>query len=52
MQVNPGKFQSLMGGIRTVMKEEGYGGLVKGWGPTAVGYSLQGAGTWMRVKSI
>lgn len=26
------------------MAEEGVGGLIKGWGPTAVGYSLQGAG--------
>lgn len=44
MQVDPGKYQGLLSGIRTILKEEGYAGLVKGWGPTAVGYSLQGAG--------
>ena len=44
MQVDPKKYPSMMGGLRTVMKEEGMTGLLKGWGPTAVGYSMQGAG--------
>jgi len=44
MQVDPGKYTGLFSGVRLVMKEEGFGGLIKGWGPTAVGYSLQGAG--------
>ena len=44
MQVSPEKYPSLFKGIRTVMAEEGVVGLIKGWGPTAVGYSLQGAG--------
>lgn len=34
----------MIGGIRTVLQEETFYGLIKGWGPTAVGYSLQGAG--------
>uniref|UniRef100_A0A7S3KY42 Mitochondrial phosphate carrier protein n=1 Tax=Amphora coffeiformis TaxID=265554 RepID=A0A7S3KY42_9STRA len=44
MQVSPQKYPSLLKGMRTVMAEEGMAGLIKGWGPTAVGYSLQGAG--------
>jgi solute carrier family 25 phosphate transporter 3 len=44
MQVDPRKYHGLFEGIRTVLTEEGAAGLVKGWGPTAVGYSLQGAG--------
>jgi solute carrier family 25 phosphate transporter 3 len=36
----------MIGGIRTIIKEEGMGatGILKGWAPTAIGYSLQGAG--------
>lgn len=45
MQVNPAKYPSLWKGMQTVLAEEGVTkGLIKGWGPTAVGYSLQGAG--------
>lgn len=44
MQVDPVKYPGLMPGIRTVIAEEGVIGLAKGWGPTALGYSLQGAG--------
>ena len=44
MQVSPEKYPGLLKGMRTVLAEEGVGGLIKGWGPTAVGYSLQGAG--------
>lgn len=44
MQVNPTKYPNLLAGMRTVLNQEGVAGLVKGWGPTAVGYSLQGAG--------
>ncbi|EEC45845.1 predicted protein [Phaeodactylum tricornutum CCAP 1055/1] len=44
MQVNPQKYPQLIFGIRTVLAEEGAVGLLKGWAPTAIGYSLQGAG--------
>jgi len=44
MQVSPQKYTALGSGMRLVLKEEGFAGLWKGWGPTAVGYSLQGAG--------
>lgn len=42
MQVNPGKFKTLPGGIKTIAAEEGMGALMKGWAPTAIGYSMQG----------
>lgn len=44
MQVSPEKYKTLMGSIRLIMAEEGAAGLLKGWAPTAIGYSLQGAG--------
>jgi solute carrier family 25 (mitochondrial phosphate transporter), member 3 len=44
MQVNPAKYTNMMGGIRTILAEEGVRGILKGWAPTAIGYSLQGAG--------
>lgn len=43
MQVNPGKFNGLISGIKTIAAEEGSKGLWKGVGPTFIGYSLQGA---------
>jgi len=42
IQVNPAKYTSLGSAISTIRAEEGSKGLWKGWGPTAVGYSLQG----------
>lgn len=42
MQVNPSKYNSLPGGIKTIMAEEGSSALFKGWAPTAIGYSMQG----------
>jgi len=44
IQVDPSKYTGIVSGARIILKEEGMGGLIKGWGPTAVGYSLQGAG--------
>lgn len=41
-QVNPGKFHGLVQGLKTISAEEGSKGLWKGFGPTFVGYSLQG----------
>lgn len=40
--MNPGKFKGLFPGLRTIVAEEGSKGLWKGFGPTFVGYSLQG----------
>ena len=41
-QVSPGKYKGLLPGLRTILAEEGSKGLWKGFGPTFVGYSLQG----------
>jgi len=43
MQVNPGKFTGLVSGLRTIAAEEGGAAIWKGWFPTLVGYSAQGA---------
>lgn len=43
MQVNPGKFKGLIPGLRTIVAEEGAAAVWKGWFPTLLGYSLQGA---------
>jgi len=43
MQVNPGKFKGLFSGLKTISAEEGRAAVWKGWFPTLVGYSAQGA---------
>lgn len=45
MQVNPQKFKGIFSGFKVVMAEDGYGskGIWKGWLPTLIGYSVQGA---------
>jgi solute carrier family 25 phosphate transporter 3 len=42
MQVDPLKYKGLVPGLRTLVAEEGSTGIWKGFGPTLVGYSLQG----------
>lgn len=42
MQTNPQKYTGLFPGFRTVIAEEGVGGLAKGWMPTLFGYCAQG----------
>ncbi|TFK39973.1 mitochondrial carrier protein [Crucibulum laeve] len=42
MQVNPLKYKGLSTGLKTLVAEEGSTGIWKGFGPTFVGYSLQG----------
>lgn len=42
MQVDPAKYKGLSSGLSTLMREEGSRGIWKGFGPTFVGYSLQG----------
>ncbi|PPR01686.1 hypothetical protein CVT24_001514 [Panaeolus cyanescens] len=42
MQVNPAKYNGLASGLKTLVAEEGSKGIWKGFGPTFVGYSLQG----------
>lgn len=43
-QVNPTLYKSLGQGISTIWKEGGVRGITLGWGPTLLGYSLQGMG--------
>jgi solute carrier family 25 phosphate transporter 3 len=43
MQVDPVKFKSIGTGFSVIMAEQGAKGLFKGWAPTLVGYSAQGA---------
>jgi len=44
MQVNPGQYKSIGDAFRTIKATEGTGGLSLGFGPTLIGYSLQGLG--------
>ena len=44
MQIDPQRYKSIVGGFSLTAKEAGLGGLVKGWVPTLIGYSVQGAG--------
>ncbi|CAF2473872.1 unnamed protein product [Rotaria sp. Silwood2] len=43
MQVNPVKYTNLLDGLRTIVYEEGSRAIWKGWAPTILGYSVQGA---------
>jgi solute carrier family 25 phosphate transporter 3 len=44
MQTDPGKYRGIFSGFSTLAKEQGMAGLVRGWVPTLLGYSAQGAG--------
>lgn len=44
MQIDPVKYKSIPTGFSLTVKEGGAVGLVRGWGPTLIGYSVQGAG--------
>ena len=44
MQTDPKKFPSISKGFGITVREQGYSGLVRGWVPTLLGYSVQGAG--------
>ena len=44
MQTDPTKYPSIGRGFAITVKEQGLAGLVRGWSPTLVGYSIQGAG--------
>lgn len=41
MQVNPDKYPGLVKGLQVTLKEEGPRGLMRGWAPTMIGYSMQ-----------
>ena len=44
MQTDPTRYSSIPKGFSLTVAEQGLAGLVRGWGPTLVGYSIQGAG--------
>lgn len=44
IQVNPEKYKGIGHGFKVTLAEGGTAGLVRGWAPTAIGYSLQGLG--------
>lgn len=44
MQTDPGKYKSIPTGFAVTVREGGLAGLVRGWAPTLLGYSVQGAG--------
>ena len=44
MQTDPVRYPSISKGFGITVKEQGLAGLVRGWAPTLVGYSIQGAG--------
>ncbi|XWS51485.1 hypothetical protein CRYUN_Cryun12cG0180400 [Craigia yunnanensis] len=43
MQIDPVKYKSISSGFGVLLKEQGAKGLFKGWVPTLLGYSAQGA---------
>ncbi|KAL3693428.1 hypothetical protein R1sor_007079 [Riccia sorocarpa] len=43
MQIDPAKYKGIGQGFKTILAEQGVKGLVKGWVPTLLGYSAQGA---------
>jgi len=44
MQIDPHKYPSISKGFGITISEQGYSGLIRGWFPTLIGYSIQGAG--------
>ncbi|XP_057480821.1 mitochondrial phosphate carrier protein 3, mitochondrial-like [Actinidia eriantha] len=43
MQIDPVKYKSVISGFGVLVKEQGIQGLFRGWVPTLLGYSAQGA---------
>ncbi|KAF9622451.1 hypothetical protein IFM89_031254, partial [Coptis chinensis] len=43
MQIDPAKYKSISSGFGVLLKEEGVRGFFRGWAPTLIGYSAQGA---------
>ncbi|KAF6159212.1 hypothetical protein GIB67_009492 [Kingdonia uniflora] len=43
MQIDPAKYKSISSGFGILLKEQGFKGFFRGWVPTLLGYSAQGA---------
>ncbi|KAI9244491.1 mitochondrial inorganic phosphate transporter, partial [Phascolomyces articulosus] len=46
LQVKPDLYKGIFDGWKTIIRSEGFGGVLVGLGPTAIGYSFQGAGKY------
>ncbi|KAB1217522.1 Mitochondrial phosphate carrier protein 3, mitochondrial [Morella rubra] len=44
MQIDPAKYKNISSGFGVLLKEQGVRGFFRGWAPTLLGYSAQGAG--------
>lgn len=44
MQIDPAKYKTVSSGFGVLFQEQGLRGLFRGWAPTLLGYSVQGAG--------
>ena len=42
-QIDPAKYKSISSGFSVLLKEQGARGFFRGWVPTMLGYSAQGA---------
>lgn len=43
MQIDPAKYKSISSGFGVLFRDQGVKGFFKGWVPTMLGYSMQGA---------
>lgn len=43
VQINPAKYKGIGSGFGVLYREQGFGGFFRGWLPTLIGYSFQGA---------
>ncbi|KAJ8449522.1 hypothetical protein Cgig2_005544 [Carnegiea gigantea] len=43
MQIDPAKYKNISSGFGVLLKEQGFKGFFRGWVPTLLGYSAQGA---------
>ena len=43
LQIDPAKYKGIKSGFSVLLKEQGAAGLFRGWLPTLLGYSAQGA---------
>nr|DAD30443.1 TPA_asm: hypothetical protein HUJ06_009294 [Nelumbo nucifera] len=43
MQIDPAKYKSISSGFGVLLREQGFKGFFRGWVPTLLGYSAQGA---------
>lgn len=43
LQIDPAKYKNISSGFGVLLKEQGVKGFFKGWAPTMIGYSAQGA---------